>query len=60
MPESQLIVAPMLDLQNLRELGKGVGRGGGGRELKYARSPVVALSILPEQSSSAFKIQGGS
>ena len=31
MPESQLIVATMMDLQNLRELGKEGGEGAGER-----------------------------
>jgi len=38
-PKSWLIIATTLDLQNLRELGRGVGRG-------LIPSPLVALSTL--------------
>jgi len=44
-PKSWLIVATMLDLQNLRELGR------------LIPSPLVAFSTL--QSSSSLKIQDG-
>ena len=39
MPESRLIIAAMLDFQNLRELGKVVGEGTGERGKKTISSP---------------------
>ena len=58
-PKSRLIIAPMLDLQKLRELGKGVWRKGGGRGENFSfpdplsfiiqsnSHPLVTLSTLP-------------
>ena len=60
MPKSRLIVAAMLDLQNLRELGRGAGMGRERKEKIFSSpslpppfpfrlipSPLVALSTLP-------------
>ena len=72
MPESRLIVATMMDLQNPSwwELGKEGGEGGGERFFFFSPSLPFAFpfSLIPTppgctfyfpQSSSAFKIRDG-
>ena len=70
-PESRFIVPAMVDLQNLRELGKGGGEGAGERgecfssplscPLRFlsAYYPPLGRTFYSPQSSPAFKIQDG-